>query len=76
MRQVLMTTHGKRKVLRHNPSPLLTHPRARILIEGAIHFDEIENFRIGLQRRLAGNLEIRPAARSDEIINQVSTLEF
>jgi hypothetical protein len=71
-----MATHGKRKVLRHGPSPLLNRPCARILIEGVVYFDEIENFRIGLQRRLAGNLEIRPAARSDKIINQASTLEF
>jgi hypothetical protein len=68
------SAHRKREIVRHRPSPLLSHSRVRILIKSVVDFNKIENFRIRLKRRLAWNIEISPAARSDKIISQGRTL--
>jgi hypothetical protein len=64
------SAHRKREIVRHRPSPLLSHSRVRILIKSVVDFDKIENLRIRLKRRLDRNFEVSPPACPDKIISQ------
>jgi hypothetical protein len=76
VRQVLMTPDCEREVLGHCPSPSLDHCRVRMVVEGGVHFDKGEVFRIGFQRGFVGNSEVGPTASSREDLQCVPTGYF
>ena len=61
------------EVLRHDSPPTFNPPNIRKLVESVVDFDEVEDFRICLQRRLVRNLKVSPAARSDKVLNHELT---
>jgi hypothetical protein len=71
MRQVLMAANGKSEIFRHRLPPTLNTLNIRILIESVVNLNEVEDFRIRLQRRLIRNLKVSPTARPDEKLSQL-----
>jgi hypothetical protein len=70
MGEVLVATHRKRELSRYLSPPGLDETLAWVLIEGTVYLHKIEDFRVGFQRRLIGNLKVSPTTGANQIINQ------
>ena len=69
-----MASDCKREVFRNGSSPTFNHSSVWILVEGVVDFYKVEDFRVRLQLRASWNVEIGPAARSDEILRHLLRL--